>query len=403
MVSAGCGEASPSARGSASPSPSPSSSAASPSRSPAVRPSASAAPTASAEAGGSSDSAERRAERTLAGMSVEEKVGQLMMVPLFSGDDPSSIRSMIADDHVGSVLLIGNWSDGVAGVSKASSALQGYSPKGRGLLICADQEGGQVQHLKGPGFSDIPSAVEQGRMTVDALRGSARTWGGQLKAAGVNVDLAPVADTVASASRKWNAPIGALDRDFGLSAVDNGRHAAAFVNGMHDAGVMAVVKHFPGLGAVSGNTDFTADGITDRTTTLDAGAGGQVEGFRQALVAGPDMVMMSLATYDAIDGTQPAAFSSRIVNGYLRSTLRYRGVVTSDSMSAEAVGSVPTDQLGVRFVSAGGDLICIGDGNDVDPILRGLLERAERDPSFARQVDQAALRVLTLKARAGLV
>lgn len=348
------------------------------------------------------DSAEYLAGRLVSGMSVAEKVGQLMMVPLFSGNDPGTIREAIVRDHVGSVLLIGNWSNGVSATAGATATLQGYAPENRRLLICTDQEGGQVQHLSGEGFNRIPSAVEQGRVSGTTLRRSAKTWGGQLAQAGVNVDLAPVADTVTTPSRADNAPIGALNRDFGLNPAGNGDHAAAFVAGMRDAGIMTAVKHFPGLGGVTGNTDFTAKGIVDSSTTLRGGSDDPIEGFRHAIAAKPDMVMMSLAVYAAIDGSSPAAFSSRIVNGYLRKTLGYEGVVTSDSMSAEALGSIPVRELGVRFVSAGGDLICIGDESDVAPILQGLLERARSDAGFARQVDRAATRVMTLKIRAGL-
>ncbi|RSX52594.1 glycoside hydrolase family 3 N-terminal domain-containing protein [Bifidobacterium callimiconis] len=343
-------------------------------------------------------SAQDKAKAILATMSVEQKAGQLMMVPLFAGNGATDVQSLVQNDHVGSVLLLGNWKGGTNAVAQVSSTLQGYT-SGVGLLICADQEGGQVQHLTGSGFDTMPSAVKQGQMSVDDLRTSAKTWGGQLKSAGVNVDLAPVAGTVQTASRSQNAPIGALDRDFGLDATGNGQHAAAFVNGMRDAGVMTSIKHFPGLGGVTGNTDFTDSGITDATTTLD---GGQIEGFRQALQANPDMVMMSLATYSQIDPNEPAAFSSTILNDYLRGTLGYQGVVTSDSMSAAALGSIPAKELGVRFVSAGGDLICIGANDYVRPILTGLVQKAQSDPAFAQQVDQAALRVLTLKVNAGL-
>ena len=84
----------------------------------------------------------------------------------------------------------------------------GQRPKDAGE---ADQEGGQVQHLKGSGFDTMPSAVAQGQMSADTLRSSAKTWGGQLKQAGINVDLAPVLGTV-QVKRSSNAPIGALNR-----------------------------------------------------------------------------------------------------------------------------------------------------------------------------------------------
>lgn len=345
------------------------------------------------------DPALTRARRLVAAMSPEERVGQLVMAPLFAGSDPSALKSAIADRHVGSVLIIGNWRSGVAGVRKATDALQSYAPEGDRLIMATDQEGGLVQHLKGAGFDTMPSAVRQGAMPVDELRRSAAVWGAQLKDAGINVDLAPVLGTV-TIERKSNAPVGALNRDFGLDAAGNAAHGAAFVEGMRDAGVQSSIKHYPGLGTVRGNTDFTANGITDATTTAESA---EIGAFHTVIdQAKPAMVMMSLATYQGIDPNSPAAFSPAIVDGLLRGTHGFDGVVTSDSLSAEAVAHVPTDQLGVRFIEAGGDLACIGQSADIAPILDGLNARAKADQTFAQKVTESATRVMRLKVQMGL-
>ena len=244
------------------------------------------------------ESAGQRAKRRVAQMNIEQQAGQLVMAPLFAGQSASSLRSLIRDEHVGSVLLLGDWTLGKTGLRATSDALQSYAENSPSLLIAADQEGGQVQHLQGAGIERMPSAVQQGTMTVTTLRRSAAQWGSQLKQAGVNVNLAPVVDTVLTSTRAANAPVGALQRDFGGNADHNASHASAFVSGMRDAGVMSAIKHYPGLGAVHGNTDFTTQGITDTTTTLD---GAQPLAFRATLAAKPAMVMMSLATYAAID------------------------------------------------------------------------------------------------------
>ena len=332
-------------------------------------------------------------------MSMEERVGQLVMAPLNAGTDPSSLASTIRDRHVGSVLIIGNWNNGVASVRQATDALQSYAPANIKLLMTTDQEGGLVQHLQGSGFSTMPSAVEQGRMSTDQLRQSAAVWGNQLAQAGINVDLAPVVGTV-TVPRASNAPIGALNRDFGLDAAGNAAHASAFVLGMRDSGVATSIKHYPSLGSVTGNTDFTADGILDTTTVLD---GDVVNAFGTVIAdTQPAMVMMSLATYQAIDASAPAAFSPTIIDGYLRARQGYQGVVTSDSLSAAALGGVSPDQLGVRLVEAGGDLACIGAADYVTPILDGLNAKATTDAAFAAKVTRSAERVLTLKYQMGL-
>ena len=340
------------------------------------------------------DSPAAKASRAIATMSLNERAGQLIMAPMFAGGNPADLSALISTRHVGSVVLIGNWNNGTAAAKTAADALQSYAPSGNQLIVSTDQEGGQVQHLKGSGFDTMPSAVAQGQMSADTLRSSAKTWGGQLKQAGINIDLAPVLGTV-QVKRSSNAPIGALNRDFGLDSNGNAQHGIAFVEGMRDAGVGATVKHYPGLGAVTGNTDFTTEGILDTTTTLD---GEEIGAFNTTIKqAKPAMVMMSLATYQRIDSSAPAAFSSKIIDGTLRGSVGYDGVVISDSLSAAAVSGIATKDLGVRLVDAGGDLACIGDTSYVTPILDGIIARAQSDPAFAKKVTASATRVMTLK------
>ena len=317
------------------------------------------------------DSPAAKASRAIATMSLDERAGQLIMAPMFAGGNPADLSALISTRHVGSVVLIGNWNNGTAAAKTAADALQSYAPSGNQLIVSTDQEGGQVQHLKGSGFDTMPSAVAQGQMSADTLRSSAKTWGGQLKQAGINVDLAPVLGTV-QVKRSSNAPIGALNRDFGLDSNGNAQHGIAFVEGMRDAGVGATVKHYPGLG----------------NTTIKQ--------------AKPAMVMMSLATYQRIDSSAPAAFSSKIIDGTLRGSVGYDGVVISDSLSAAAVSGIATKDLGVRLVDAGGDLACIGDTSYVTPILDGIIARAQSDPAFAKKVTASATRVMTLKYQMGL-
>jgi beta-N-acetylhexosaminidase len=344
-------------------------------------------------------SAVGKARRLVYAMSMDERVGQLVMAPLFSGTDPSSLASAITDRHVGSVLVLGNWTGGTAVVKSAADQVQGYAPAANRLIAATDQEGGQVQHLTGPGFDMMPSAVDQGAMATDQLRQSAATWGSQLASAGISVDLAPVLGTV-MVERASNAPIGALYRDFGLDAAGNAAHGIAFAEGMESAGIGVSVKHYPGLGAVTGNTDFTSDDILDTTTTLD---GTQAGAFDQVISqSDPAMVMMALATYQAIDPGNPAAFSPTIIEGHLRGEVGYKGVVISDSLSAEALNGYDTSQLGVKLIEAGGDLACIGQVDYVTPILDGMNAQAASDPTFADKVTQSAIRVMTLKISMGL-
>ena len=150
---------------------------------------------------------------------------------------------------------------------------------------------------------------------------------------------------------------------------------------------------------------------TDQLRASAAGWGGQltaagaeIGAFHTVISqAKPAMVMMSLATYQSIDADDPAAFSHTIVDGLLRGRQGFDGVVTSDSLSAAAVSGTPTDQLGVRFVEAGGDLVCIGQSSYVTPILDGMEAKAQADDGFAAKVARSAERVVRLKLEMGLM
>ena len=339
------------------------------------------------------------AAAVFAGMTERQRVGQLLMVDCPSTGVTGSTVSAITDHDVGSVILDGTTTSGSAAIRSITARLQGYASKKAGLFIATDQEGGLVQRLQGPGFATIPSAPQQGLTSTSALRAAARTWGTELKRAGVNVDLAPVLDTVPGGGA-GNPPIGDLDREYGHTPAAVQSHGLAYAQGMIDAGVAPTVKHFPGLGRVSGNTDVTA-GVTDPVTSrTDA----YLAPFRAAVRAQVPFVMMSTAIYSRIDPGTPAAFSRTIVTGMLRGDLGYRGLIISDDVgAAQQVSGLSPGQRAVAFVQAGGDVVLTVVAGQAPAMTSALLARANSDPSFRNKVDAAVLLVLQAKQRAGLL
>jgi len=332
-------------------------------------------------------------------MSEAERVGQLLMVDNPSTSLSSTTLHDIADLHVGGVILDGNSSLSISATRAITDQLQAASAHNAGLLISTDQEGGLVRRLRGPGFSAMPSAVVQGGWSTSSLQAQARTWGGQLKAAGVNVDLAPVLDTVPSGS-PGNPPIGDLDREYGHDPATVASHGLAVANGFAQAGIAATVKHFPGLGRVSGNTDTTS-GVTDSvTTTLDP----YLVPFADAVDANVGFVMMSTAIYSKIDPGTPAAFSSKIIGSLLRGQMGFSGVVISDDLgAAKQVASYSVGTRAVDFIAAGGDIVLTVNAFQAETMTAALLAKASSDPSFKALVDQAALTVLQEKDALGLL
>jgi len=333
-----------------------------------------------------------------AGWTLEQQVGQVFMVGVSVSDPLAVSTDAIADDHVGNLFLQGRTTagaDAVRALVDSFTALVGpSSTHSAPLLVATDQEGGKVQVLRGPGFSTIPSALDQASLGASALRSRAETWGAELASVGVNLDLAPVMDLV-DGDPAANPPVGALDRSYGFTANSVTTHANAFSAGLSSAGVGVSIKHFPGLGRVTANTDDTA-GVTDDVTTRDDAS---VDVFRSGIAADPLSVMVSTAIYSRIDPDNPAAFSSTVVTGMLRGDLGYDGLIITDDLSgAEQVASYAPGDRAVRALSAGVDLVLVSKEPKVaHEMVAAVVDRARSDPSFAALVRTAAQRVLVAK------
>jgi beta-N-acetylhexosaminidase len=343
------------------------------------------------------------ARQALASMSLPEQVGQLFVSGVSSTSPTSGQLDTLRQRHVGGVILTGHNDIGVTATRHVTDQLNadaaGTTVDGVKLWVSVDQEGGFVQTLKGPGFSTVPTALTQGGWTPSTLSSRANRWGDQLKAAGVNLDLAPVADTVPTRLGTANAPIGFYSREYGHHPKVVARHVAAVIDGLQAAGVQTTAKHFPGLGRVRKNTDTSAD-VTDHTTTRhDA----YLLPFKRAVDRQVPVVMVSLASYARIDPTHIAAFSSTVMDGMLRHDLGFTGVIVSDSMNAVAVADVPAGARAIRFLRAGGTVVLSVDSSLTSTMAAAVLARAQSNVHFRATVRQDALTVLESKHRNGLL
>jgi beta-N-acetylhexosaminidase len=334
-------------------------------------------------------------------LTLAQRVGQLFLVAPTADIAGSGTQAALAQYHFGSILLPKN-SDGTTSLAAATAAIQALASADTHdvrYLVAANQEGGEIQQLTGPGFDVMPSALVQGGWTTSALRTQAKVWGSQLHAAGVNLNLAPVMDTVPAGTAASNAPIGQLDREFGSDPQTNGEHGVAFVSGMGEAGVASVIKHFPGLGRVVGNTDFTSDVVDSVTTSTDP----YLQSYREAINAGVPYVMVAEATYTKIDPAHLAVFSP-VIMGLLRNGLGFNGVIVSDDLGdAAAVASISAGQRALDFLNAGGDLITSQSFAPAEEMASTVLATASSDSAFRATVDAAARRVLAAKQVQGLL
>lgn len=325
-------------------------------------------------------------------LGLDQQVALLYMGAITTAS-PDQAATQLAGQRTGSVILMADPGSASA-TSTLTTALHRADP---GLLVAADQEGGEVQRLSGAGFTTIDPASEQAQLPLGTLGADWATWGGQLHSAGVDYDLAPVSDLVDASNVAANAPIGQLGRGYGHTRADVVANATAVIGGLHAAGEVTSVKHFPGLGNVSVNTD--AGVAHDQVTTSDSP---QVGVFAD-LAVHTDSVMVSSVVYDRIDPDHPAMFSSSIISGLLRGTLGFGKVVISDDLGAAgALAGYPVASRGTSFLRAGGDLALDVDPTSVPQMMADTEHAAGRDPAFAAQLPVKAARVLHLKATLGL-
>jgi beta-N-acetylhexosaminidase len=337
----------------------------------------------------------------LAAMSLEAQVGQLLMVGTKVAS-PADLADTVRKYHLGGVFLAGRSSASAATLHQGVAALQAAAKASGGipLQVGVDQEGGEVQTLKGTDFPAVPTAVDQGKMDPATLAARTTDMARRLLPAGITIDLAPVADTVPPSFAGTNPPIDGYEREYGSTPAAVSADISTVVKSMQSTGLLTTIKHFPGLGRVHANTDTSANAVDSLTTVDDP----FLDPFAAGIKAGTAAVMVSLATYTKMDPNSVAAFSQPIVTGLLRQKLGFTGLVISDDMGAAvAVSNVSVGNRAVRFIQAGGDMVLTVQPTDAAPMTAALLAQAQSSPAFKAQVTASAGRVLRSKYRAGLM
>ncbi|MDN5996231.1 glycoside hydrolase family 3 N-terminal domain-containing protein [Acidipropionibacterium jensenii] len=317
--------------------------------------------------------------------------GHCLMVGLPAGSDLERVATLVTRHRLAGVFMLGHWTS-TSAIREATAAIH-RAARAAGLpraIIAADQEGGLVHNLTSPAFTPMPSAERLGAGDPAVCLSLASTAGSQMRRAGLNLVLAPVADVVDPRLGSANAPIGALHRGYGTNPDTVARFVTAAVTGFRQGGVATSVKHFPGLGAVRANTDLAV--ATDTTTSVTSPG---LKSFRAGIAAGSQTVMVSSAVYSRIDPARPAVFSTAVVTDLLRGRLGFSGVVVSDDLgAARAVAQVPAAERARRFLDAGGDLALCADPSLVPAMVEGL--RVDRSPA---RVARSAARVEALIGR----
>jgi beta-N-acetylhexosaminidase len=320
-------------------------------------------------------------------LSLRQQVGQLLISSFDGPAPPPYMRRRLRAGETAGVILFGRNVSSEGGVRELTAALQ-RAARG-GALVAADQEGGQIRTLQFAG-PEAAQPQQGGPAQVEQL---ARQAARQLRAAGVNVNLAPVADVP-------SGPAALAGRSFAGTAEQVDRSVRASVRGMRAGRVAATAKHFPGLGAAPANTDDVPVTIEASRKDLE---GRDLPPFRAAVEERVPLVMASHALYPALDPRRIASQSAPVMDGLLREELGFRGVAVTDSIEAEAVlARSGVAEAGERAVAAGVDLVLLTGSGSWNQVFPRLLGRARGSPSFRRQVRTSAARVLELKRELGL-
>jgi beta-N-acetylhexosaminidase len=316
-----------------------------------------------------------------------EQVGQLVVLRFAGTSAPAYVRRALRRNRVaGTILFRDNaTSPGqLRGLVRSLRAAAGA----RVPLICVDQEGGAIRILPwAPPTAAQPDQAAAGRVAADA-----RAAADALRRTGVNVALAPVADVP---DVSGSAIAG---REFAADPEAAAGEVGAAVRGWRAGGVLPTLKHFPGLGGATVNTDF---GSATVSRTREALAEDLVP-FRAGIAAGAPLVMLSHAVYPALDPDHIASQSPAIARDLLRGELGFKGVAITDSLEAAAVRAVTPDPgaAALASIEAGADLILTTGRGSYIHVFRALLAKAHADPAFRARVVESAGRVVRLRALA---
>src|SRR5688500_934977 len=323
-------------------------------------------------------------EEAIDRLTLEQQVGRLVILRFAGTEAPEYVRRILGEGRAAGAIL---FRDNVTDPVQLRALTRSLRRAGRGVLVCADQEGGPIRTVPWA----APERAAPAQQAFGAVREDSQAGGRDLRAAGINVTLGPVADVPSVDGSVMTNRAFTADPTAAIAAV------AESVAGWHEGGVATTVKHFPGLGGATVNTD-EGSAVVDRTREqLEEDLGPYVFAIRQ----GTEFVMASHAVYPALDDARIASQSPEVIEGLLREQLGYDGVVMTDSIEAEAVRAVTdVEEAAVASVEAGVDVILTTGRGSYIRVYRAVLARARGDRAFRERVRESATRVLAAQSSA---
>ena len=320
---------------------------------------------------------------------LEEKVGQLFVLGFQGYELDRETQFLIEMIRPGGFLLFQRNIESFDQVYDLTNRLRGISSTP--ALLALDHEGGRVDRLKHI-FAPIPSMVELANAGMAQLRLGARIIAAELEATGFNLDFAPVVDL-----RLGYAMMS--ERCLAAEPAEVARLASGFIEELSKRGIVACVKHFPGLGGAVMDPHFSLPRI-DRTRRQiqQEDAFPFIKLFDQI-----GMIMVCHGHYPALGDEKPvpASLSTRVIEGFLRKKLGYKGLTITDDLTMGAVTSIGlTPEVFLRAFEAGNDLLLFSQTTPlVEQAFKLILKEVRNNSALRRRLDESVERVLALKSR----
>ena len=327
---------------------------------------------------------------------VARLIGQKLVVRMDGLTPSADLLGRIKRGEVGGVILFGANITTPTALTALTSKLRGAAAAGKQppLLIGVDQEGGSIKRI--PWAPPTMSPPEMGRIgRTSVARDQGASTAAALHDLGINVDFAPVADVPASTASFMYQE----GRTFSFDAATTAALADAFASGLGSKGVLPTMKHFPGLGFATEDTDTNIVTIRASKTALAPG----LLPYRTSIRHQIPLIMLSNATYSAYDPSAAAGWSHAIAVTLLRDDLGFTGVTITDSLDGTAhARSLSTSSLAIRAANAGTDMLLVTGSEASTRAVYTALVRAAGFGDISRAALGASYdRILALKAGLG--
>lgn len=352
---------------------------------------------------------DQRIDAYIATLTPAQQIGQTLMLAVYASGYNDDLAQALTQWHLGSAIIFTKYNRGplmpptLAGMRQLTHDLQAHADTP--LLLATDEEGGSVDRLSAYyGPTPSPQALAATGDPQQAYA-QAQTDAQRLHDLGFNVDFAPLADVSQG---------NGIDpsRTFGTTPDMVTTYAGAFLDGLQQHGVAGTLKHWPGLGASSGNPDYTLPTVTHTQDQLNAI---DFAPFQRLLSHQPAMIMVTHVIVPAYDAQVPASLSPTLVQQVLRGQLGYQGVVVTDAMGAQGVIEYMRQQgyadpaqgiaeACVRAMLAGDDLIEAPIEQDrLAAVVAAMTQAVASGRIPQARLREALHRIIALKAQLGLL